>query len=214
MIMAIKLDVWNAALDELGHPPLADTGENIEAARVITRRWNGVVEDCMNEAFWNFLTQDARIYADTGFTAEFGYAKKFDKPTDWVRTAALSEDEHYSFPHLYYSDNGDHWRAENEPIYVKYVSNDTGLTQLSRWPAAFSAYVEMELAARICMRITQNASMKEDVEKERDKEKKKAKNIDAMDEAQPKFPPPSSWTTSRWGATGRRDRGSRGSLIG
>jgi hypothetical protein len=209
-----KLSVFNQALYELGHTPLSDTGERIEAARVLNLRWPRVVEDCLNEASWNFLTESARIYADTGFSADFGYAKKFDKPADWVRTLAVSEDEHFSLPHLYYEDKQDHWRAENEPIYVRYVSNDTGLAQPSNWPAAFTRYVELELAARAAIKITQGEGQKERIEKDRNAAKKKAKNVDAMDEAQARFPPPSGWTTARWGKYGGRERGVRGKLIG
>lgn len=209
-----KLGIMNAALYELGDKPISDTGENQERARVLNRAWDRVREDCLNEASWNFLMQDARLYADTGFGADFGYAKRFAKPSDWVRTAKVSEDEHFSLPHLYYDDNGDHWRAENEPFYVRYVSGDTGLTQLSRWPAAFTRYVELELAARAAIRITQGEGQKERIEKDRDAAKKKAKNLDTMDEATPKFPPPSGWTTARWGKYGGRERGVRGKLIG
>jgi hypothetical protein len=215
MIMAAtKLGVFNAALDELGDHAIADTGEGVERARVLNRRWDRAVEDCMNEASWNFLTESARIYADTGFTAEFGYAKKFDKPADWVRTLGVSEDEHFSFPHLAYEDKSGHWRAENEPIYVCYVSSDTGLAQLSNWPSAFTRYVEVELAARAAIKLAQGEGQKERIEKDRDAAKKKAKNIDAMDEVQPKFPPPSNWTLARAGRSGGRERGRRGSLIG
>jgi hypothetical protein len=57
--------------------------------------------------------------------------------------------------------------------------------------------------------------MVEKVEERRDKARRRALNVDAMNEPQPKFPPPGSWTAARWGSSGaRRDRGSRGSLTG
>ena len=211
---AQKLAIFNAVLAEIGDKSISDTGENQERARVLNRMWDRVREDCLNEASWNFLMQDSRLYADTGFGADFGFAKRFTKPTDWVRTIKMSEDEYFSLPHLYYDDNGDHWRAENEPIYVRYVSGDTGLTQLSRWPSAFTRYVELELAARAAIRITQGDGQKERIEKDRNAARLKAKNLDALDEATPKFPPPSGWTTARQGRFSGRERGVRGRLIG
>jgi hypothetical protein len=72
----------------------------------------------------------------------------------------------------------------------------------------------LELAARAAIKITQGEGQKERIEKDRNAAKKKAKNVDAMDEAQARFPPPSGWTTARWGKYGGRERGVRGKLIG
>jgi hypothetical protein len=212
-----KLQLWNMALtDELGVDPLSDTGEPIEAGRALTRVHSQVVEECLSAASWNFLTETVKLDADTGTVPEFGYPKVFAKPTDWVRTLAISEDEYFSVPLLRYYDDQGFWSADNTPIYVRYASNDTGLgLNMNRWTPLFNRYVSLVLASRVCMKLTQNRSLKEDVDKALDKARKAAKNQDAMDEPNPKFPPPSSWTTARGGrAGGWRDRGSRGSLIG
>lgn len=213
--MVSKIELWNAALDELGHEVLTDTGEGNNAGQTLARNYDRVVADCLAEASWNFAMETIRTEADTGVTPEFGYRYVFAKPSDWVRTIAVSEDEYFTYPLLQYYDDQGFWSADNTPIYVRYVSNDTGLgLEMSRWPAAFRRYVELELAARSCMRITQNGSLREAIEDRREKARKLAKNVDAMNEAQPKYPPPSPWTQARWGRMGRGDRGRRGSLIG
>lgn len=210
-----KLEIWNAALDELGHTILSDTGEPSNAARVLTRMYDKVVEECLAEASWNFATETVKLSADTGVLPEFGFRYVFAKPSDWVRTFAVSADEYFAYPLLQYYDDQGFWSADEPEIYVRYVSNDTGLgLDLNRWGAKFRRYVELELAARACMPITQSESKKESVEKSRDRARKEAKNVDAMDESQPRFPPPSPWTQARWGRMGRGDRGRRGSLIG
>lgn len=211
-----KLELWNAALLELGSERLSDTGDPVKSARELTAVHNRVVEECLASGSWNFTMETIRADADTGVTPEFGYTEVFAKPTDWVRTIAVSTDERFSMPLLHYYDDSNFWSADQTPIYVRYVSNDTGMGfDLSRWTQNFTRFVELELAERVCMALTQNASLKETVGKARDTARKKAKNTDAMDEANPKFPPPGSWTSARWGSIGgRRDRGSRGSLIG
>lgn len=211
--MATKLGIFNAALDDLGHRPVSDTGETVEAARVLARRYDRVVEDCLSAGSWNFAIETIKATSDTGVTPNFGYTEVFAKPSDWVRTVGFSGDEYFNFPLLDYYDDSNFWSADDSPVYVRYVSNDTGLgLELTRWPAAFTRYVELELAARTAYRLTQNSSLQERLEGARDKARLKALNHDAMNEPQPKFTPPGSWTQSRGGRIGRGDRGSRGSL--
>jgi hypothetical protein len=212
----IKLGIFNAALSELGDWSIADTGETVPHARVLVARWSRVVADCVSDGSWNFATETVKLDADTGVTPGFGYTEVFAKPSDWVRTIGISQDENFVYPLLRYYDDANYLSADVSPIYLRYVSNDTGMgLELTRWTPAFTRYVELELAVRSCMKLTQNRSLKEDLSGERDKERKKAKNQDAMNEPQPKFPPPSSWTAARWGrGGGNRDRGSSGSLTG
>lgn len=212
--MATKLELFNAALDELGEAPVSDTGEVIESARVLVRRYDRVIADCLAAGSWNFAMETIQADADTGVTPTFGYAKVFAKPTDWVNTVAISGDEYFSFPLIGYFDDANFWSADFSPIYVRYVSNDTGLgLDMQRWPANFTRFVELELAERVCNKITQSETKREAIGKLRDKARRKALAQDALNEPQPKFPPPGSWTMSRGGRSSR-ERGNRNSLIG
>jgi hypothetical protein len=213
--LATKLGLFNAALNEIGERPLADTGEAIEPGRVLNANYDRVVADCLSVGSWNFATETIRADADTGVTPSFGYQEVFAKPADWVRTVGISSDEYFSFPLLHFYDDLTFWSADYSPIYVRYVSNDTGMgLDLTRWTPAFTRYVELELAHRSVKRINQSESLKEELGKARDKARRVALNQDAMAEANPKFPPPSSWTISRGGRSARGERGNRNSLIG
>ena len=212
--MASKISLFNAALSEIGHRPLVDTGEAVEAGRELNRNYTLVVDDCLAAGSWNFAMETIKAVADTGVTPGFGYTEVFAKPSDWVRTIGLSSDENFSAPLLQYYDDANFWSASVSPIYVRYVSDDTGLGyELTRWPSAFRRFVELELADRSCLRINQSESTKERIAKARDKARRAALNQDAMNQPQPVFPPSGSWTNSR-GGTSRGDRGSRGSLTG
>lgn len=213
--MATKLDLFNAALLECGHVRLSDTGEAIEAGRVLNDVYTRVVNECLVDADWNFAIETVKLDADTGITPAFGYTEVFAKPSDWLRTTAFSEDEYFAFPLLQYYDDSNFFSADNSPVYVRYVSNDTGLgLDLTRWPAEFTRLVELALANRIVYRLTEDRGLSERLDELYRRQRIKAKNVDAMNEANPKFAPPGSWTSSRWGRLSRGDRGSRGNLTG
>jgi hypothetical protein len=213
--MATKLAVFNGALTALGHLRLSDTGEAGEAPRLLVSLYSQVVAECLAAGSWNFATETIEAAADTGVTPEFGYSEVFAKPTDWVRTVGVSEDENFSLPLIQYYDDVGFWSANTTPIYIRYVSNDTGMgLELNRWPAMFTRFVELELAARACNRVTQSEALREEIKKDRDKARRAALNHDAMNEPQPKFAPMGSWNSSRGGRSSRGDRGNRGSLTG
>ena len=210
--MATKAGIFNGALLELGNRALVDTGEPVEAGRDLNRHYSRVVNDCLAVGSWNFAIETIKAVADTGVTPNFGFTEVFAKPSDWVRTFGVSQDERLSIPLLQYYDDANFWSADISPIYVRYVSNDTGLGfELTRWPAAFTRYVEMELALRVAPKVARSEA--ERVERLRDKAKRNALGQDAMNENQPKFPPMGSWNSARGGGRGG-DRGNRGSLTG
>jgi hypothetical protein len=213
--VSTKLRVINGALTELGHRRVADTGEGVEAARECNAVYDQVVLECLSAGSWNFAMETIKAAADTGVTPEFGFAEVFAKPSDWLRTIGVSQDEYFSRPLLDYYDDANFWSADSTPIYIRYVSNDTGLgLEMTRWPPSFTRYVELELAARVAYRLTQNSSLHERMILMRDKARRTSLNHDAMNEAQPKFMPPGQWTLSRGGRLGRSDRGSRSNLTG
>lgn len=213
--MATKAGLFNNALVELGHRPLADTGEPVEAGRLLNQFYTQVVNECLAAGSWNWATETIKADADTGLTPAFGFTEVFPKPVDFVRTVGLSQDEYFNRPLLHYYDDINFWSADSTPVYVRYVSNDTGMgLELGRWPANFTRYVELELASRVAPKLTQNAGEREAIEDKRDKARRRALNVDAMNEPNPKFAPSGSWTSSRGGRIGRGDRGSRGSLTG
>lgn len=212
--MATILGVWNAALREIGERNLTDTGEGVEAARVLADVYNDVVTDCLTEGQWNFATRTVMVESDTGVTPAFGPQEVFAKPDDWLRTTALSAEEELQTPLERYLDDVDYWSADVTPIYVRYISNsaDWGFN-LANWPRAFTRFVELSLALRVCERLSQNQSKWDRLADQVKEAKRKALSQDAMNEAQPKYSPMGSWNAARGGGNGG-DRGSRSRLIG
>src|SRR3972149_2646024 len=124
--MATKIGLFNGALVELGHRPLFDTGEAGEAGGELYPRVSQVLGECLSSGSGNFATETIQADADTGVTPAFGYTEVFAKPTDWVRTVGVSLDEYFNYPLTQYYDDDTVWSADSSPIYVRYVSNDTG----------------------------------------------------------------------------------------
>ena len=214
--MATKLGLYNNALLSLGERPLADLTEATESRRVLDAVYDDVLLECLEHADWKFATETVKLDADTGVSPGFGsMTEVFLKPSDWVRTVKISHDEDFSSADLLYDDEADTYiSAATTPIYMKYVSSDTGLgLDLAKYPPNYRRYVELELAARVCRRLTQGREDLEDMIVLRDKAKRHAENRDAMDKSQGRKPPMGDWNRSRL-TRFHGDRGKRDRLIG
>ena len=209
--MATKQELYDEALIEIGDRTYL-TSESKEAVRTLDKVYDQVIAECLAEGSWNFAMESIKVDADTGIEPSFGYSEVFAKPTDWVRTHAISTDEMFYYPLNDFFDENETWSAGTTPIYVRYVSNDTGLgLELSKWTANFKRYVVLELALRVVRRLTQEYP--EELVFLRDKARRRAKNHDAMDEGA-RFKPYGSWTISRYGRSAGRDRGLRNKFTG
>ena len=214
MIGTSKINLYNAALFEIGDRKLVSLTENVESRRVLDEVYDRVVEQCLSDASWNFAIRPIKIISDTGIAPNFGFTEIFAKPTDWLKTIGVSGDDRWTAPITQYHDDLNYWASDISPMYVRYVSNDASYgLDLTKWPQAFTRYVELSLAFRILPRLNQNKGDKERLMRDVKLAKRAAMAQDTMNEAQPKFFPTSSWTLARR-SSGGGDRGNRGSLIG
>jgi len=212
--MASKLSLYNGALREIGSRKLSSLSENRESRRVLDSIWDAdAVQTVLAAGLWNFAIRTMSVEYSPSVEPDFGYSRAFDKASDWIRTAAICEDEYFRSPLLEYTDEAAYLYADLDTIYVKFVSDDEQYGgDLSIWPPNFTRYVESWLAARACMSLTQNQSKKDALERDAEVWLTKAKSSDAMDEATA-FLPSGSWSRARAGR-GNRERGRRGRLIG
>jgi len=196
---ASKLSLYQGALRELGERKLSALTDNVESRRVLDTAYDGdFVDFILSRGQWNFATRSALVDIDASVTPPFGFTNAFTKPSDWIRTTGLSEDEYFTHPLRDYSDEAGVWYAESDALYVKWVSNaaDYG-ADFSKWPANFTLYVQTELASRVCTRITQNESKTEQLVKLADKRLRIAQSTDAMNDAPPRTPV-GSWVRARY----------------
>lgn len=205
--MATKLNLYNAALVEIGERILSSLTESREPRRVLDQVWDaGFVDEILSLGQWNFAARTVQVDYDTGITPPFGYNRGFSKPTDCIRTMGLSEDEYFAIPLNEYADETGYWYAEPDTIYVKYVSNDESFGgNLASWPANFRRFAEVQLASRINTRLTQNEEKTNGLIRLGKKLLTEAKSTDAMDEPT-NFPPRGGWATARYGRRNNRER--------
>jgi len=212
--MATKLGLYNGALLILGERSLSGLTEARESRRLLDTVWaRPAVNDCLEKGQWNFAMRSVEISASPSVTPSFGYSHAFDRPTDLVRSTAVCSDERFAAPLLQYQVESAYWYADTDPIYVRYVSNDTDYGgDLSLWPGNFSRFVEAYLADAIVKRITQDKNEWARVREIMRVALSEAKSTDAMEQPT-QMPPAGSWVRSR-GLRGGGDRGNTGSLIG
>jgi hypothetical protein len=198
-----RLSIYNGALRLLGERKLSSLTENREPRRIMDDAWDdGLVRYCLEQGLWNFAMRSSKFDYDPSQSPDFGHQYVFQKPDDWVRTASVCSDEYFTNPVTQYEDERGFWYSSLQTIYVKYVSDSTeyGL-DYSLWPETFANYVDHEMADEVCMRITQNRSLADQIGKDCKKARIDARSKDAMNEPA-KFPPKGSWSRSRTGSRG------------
>ena len=210
-----KLNLWNGALTVLGERKLTSLTEAREPRYKLDDIWdNDAVNRCLQHGQWNFATRSVKLESSSSTTPTFGYQFAFDKPSDFIRTVGVTQDEYYDVPLTRYSDEAAWWFSDLDPIYVRYVSNDNEYGQdYAIWPFNFAEYVEHYLAYKLAPRLTGVTYGGDDgPEKALRKMLHKARSTDAM-ESPAKFPSKGSWASARQTFRGG-DRGSRRQLIG
>lgn len=224
--MTTKLELYNNALLLLGHSTLADLTEDNEARRILDTTWdNDFVRLVLEAGMWRFAFRSQKLTPEPSITPAFGYINGYQKGSDWVRTAAICHDEYFDNPLLRYHDEVDIIYADEEEIFVRFVSDDAAFGgDLSIWPLGFQTYAEAELAGKIARKLTSDKDtiifLYGDPHRPNsgyiEKTLKEAKSRAAAKDPT-RFFPPGSWTTAR-GRRGWRgpygDGGTGGSLTG
>jgi hypothetical protein len=210
-----KLDLYNKALRMLGERKLASLSEERKPRRLLDDVWDqGGIEYCLEQAQWHFAMRTIQIDYDPSIEPGFGYRRAFVKPSDWVRTSALTTDEYFNNPLTAYSDEAGYWYSDHDLLYVKYVSNDASYgNDLNSWPTTFEDYVAAYFASEISLGVNSDENKYLALLKILDRKKLDAKSKDAQAEST-KFPAPGSWSGSRTGTRSGRERGNRNSLLG
>lgn len=212
--MATKLSLYNGALNILGERKLATLADNVESRKKLDDIYdNNFVNRVLHMGQWNFASRAVELQASTTITPGFGFQFAFAKPTDWVRTMGIWQDEFMSTPLTNVSDEARYWFCELETIYVKYVSNDSQFGgDLTLWAPNFTEMTEHYLAMKVAPRLTGLDFNSRVLKADWKIAMTDAKATDAMEDAA-KFKPLGSWSRARSGFRSD-DRGKRNQLIG
>ncbi len=221
--MTTRLSLYNDALLLCGERSLASLTVDEETRRLLDQVWdNGGVNACLEEGQWMFAMRTVRIDYDPGITPDYGFARAFDKPDDWVLTSAICSDEFFRVPVLRYVDEAGFWYSDLDQLYVRYVSNDASYgADLSKWPESFKDFVVAHFATKVVLKITNDEERRKMFFNPMDPKKSirgqaltKAKSRCAM--ASPtSFEAQGNWSKARVRGSARRDGGgTSGGLIG
>jgi len=212
-----KLQLYNIALRACGQGKLSSLTEATEGRYLLDDVWsqgNGAIAYFMEQGHWNFAMRAVQIDASSSVTPSFGFTYAFDKPSDFQKLNMISADENFYYPLTQFEFEGDYIYAFCDPIYLRYVSDDTSWgSDYSKWPGTFTLWAGHWLATQIAATFLNDVDMA-NLEKRTDRLLVDARSKDANQEP-PRFEPPSSWISARTNRTGvRLDRGIRSQLTG
>jgi hypothetical protein len=151
--------IANVALDHLGEEDqLASPDDDIKSARTIKAVWVSARQMLLRENNWNFATKRAQLPALNSAPA-FGYSNAFQLPSDFMKLVDVVGPV---------PGNQD-WIVEGNqiladvsgPLQIRYVA-DTDNTEI--WDAQFTDAFSWLIASRICIRLTGDRSLKQDME--------------------------------------------------
>lgn len=206
--MTDKLSLYNDALLLCGERFLASLTEQREPRRLLDQVWSsGGVRRCLEDGQWRFATRTFQVDYDPGITPDFGYARAFVKPDDWVSTVAMCSDEYFRVPLTRSVDEAGYWYSDVDTIYVRYISDDEAYgMNFGAWPDAFREFVAAHLASRIIMRMSNSEEEEKKVMTLRAKLLTEAKNAAGKQDST-SFPARGAWSNSRNRFPNRRDGG-------
>lgn len=150
-------------------------GSNIERARLAANLWPTVRQQILRAHLWNCAIKRVML-SPLADTPEFGWGYQFQRPSDWIRTVSVGDDDCDRF----------NFRAEggrflsNEPrIPLVYVfDNDNPAT----YDASLIGVLELAMAAALAYPVTNSTSLAEAMSQAMTQALIQARAYDAQDE--------------------------------
>jgi hypothetical protein len=197
--MATKLALYNEALRLLGERRLASVTEARDHRYHLDDAYETATAYCLEQGFWNHAMRAAQVDASGSITPEFGFRYAFERPTDWVRSYIISPTADLLTWLDPFNDEAAVWWANQDPIWAKWVSNDSAYgMNLGNWPQSYAFYVAARLALMAGPSIGASDEKIGKVEKAEKRARLDARTKDAMAEP-PRYPPQGSWVRARFG---------------
>lgn len=163
-------------------------GANTQLANELAKVYDQVLAECLSGGLWNFALRSTQESSDaTPSVLDFTY--EFSKPDDFVRLAEISADAGFGNPLQRFAFEGTKFYANDDPVYLKYVSDDVSYgLNLAIWPALYTRFVIKSLAKEIAYTITGSKTAADKIDAEWDEARKKALTIDAMEAPTKRLP--------------------------
>lgn len=197
MAGASQLSIYNKSLRFLEERKLANLKENREPRYYLDDEWSDAILYILAAGYWKHAMRTVEVNAEVNLTPQFGFQFCFQKPSDWIQTYQVADNEVFEPLLRRYDDANNYWYADISPIYVKYTSNDPDFgLNMSLWTPGFVEYLSAYLAQLLVPRIKQAQDKIERIDKVVKRIKMEALARDAMD-LPPGHPPYNTWVMSR-----------------
>jgi hypothetical protein len=204
--MADKLQLYNEALFHCQARRLADLIEDVEPRHHLDLHYDSAMKYMIEQGYWKFAMRTVSITYDPDIAPAFGISKAFNKPEDLVKLYQMSASEYLDPPLLHWIEESNLFWAEEETIYVRYVSNsDDGYGyDLDRWTGKYQLAFTLELAHRVAPRLPGSSVDMKALFEMKEAVRNEALSFEAMKEP-PKRPPEGNWNRSRFGRGNYRE---------
>lgn len=187
--MADKLSIYKGALRLLGPHELSSLTDDRPERYQLDDAWDDAVEHLLAQGLWNFAIRAVQLSADEDVEPLFGWDYGFIKPTDWVRTVGISNEPTFRVGFEDYEDEAGKWFANHDTLYVRYVSNDEAYgLNIGAWRQPFAKALEAYLAFESGLPISGDRGNRNDLYSLYKERLKRAKTLDAFDEAVERMP--------------------------
>lgn len=160
--MTTAVSICSNALLRLGSDPISSfdeadlTGSNIERARLAANLWPTVRRQVLRGHTWNVAIK--RVLLSPDATAPvFGYASRFLRPADWLRTIAVGREECDEGSFRYRTEGG-YFLTDEAEFPLVYVFDNTNP---ATYDAGLVAACELAMAAALAYPVTKSASLAE-----------------------------------------------------
>jgi len=145
-INANFLSIFNDALLILGLDTIITVDDDSDRRFKLSQALSaGIVADLLEDTGWLFAYTTTKISYDTAIEPSYGYARAFNKPTDFLRLDGIYQDEYLKNPLRLYHEEGDNWYSEYDTIYINYASSNH-VTDTSGWNSYFKRLVAARMA--------------------------------------------------------------------
>lgn len=189
--MAITIDIYNRALQEIGGKRIAAITDDSVGARACAACADPVRLALLRDYTWSFSIKRAQLAANATAPA-FGPANAYPLPSDFVRLAPPDASDNLNS--LDWQIEGNEIVTDDDPpLNIRYVAD---VTDPNRMDAIFREAYALSMADAMCEQITQSNQKKAAIEAKMDKVIERARRAGAI-EKPVQVPPEDIWMTAR-----------------
>ena len=134
----------------------------------------------MKDHYWPFAKGRVQLSANT-VDPVFQYSYQYYLPTDFLRLILFynGSDRQDGRTYYTYELEGKHLLTDESAVYLRYIK---WVTDVGSWDTLFIEAMVLTLASKLCMPLSQELSIKQDIDKDLEKLMHKVRAMDRQEE--------------------------------